>query len=113
MNQVLLGLFIPYTVAALIYTARRGRASIRMLILFPLVMLAGSLWAIAPDIPRILRNDALYDRLSRDPRCNIFFMHYTIDQMECDSPWYTAIFMLVIASLLYAAWRELKCREDI
>lgn len=113
MNQVLLGIFIPYTVTLLIYTAKRFRCSMSMLILSPVAMLVFALWAIAPDIPRVLGFDSLYDKLSRNPRCDIFFFHYTIDNMEINSPWYSAVFVLVLLSILFAAWRELRTRENI
>ncbi len=111
MNQVVIGASIPYLIAALVYAARRARASLSLLILAPLAMALCGLWAVVPDIPRALRMDGLYARMARDPRCNIFFMHYTIDQMETDSILYTVAFVIMALSLFAVAWREVLLLE--
>ena len=82
-----------------------------MLILWPLLTLAGMLWAIIPDIPRLLGNNDLYFQMAGDPRCDVFFWHYTIDLHETESPWHTAAFVLILTTLLFVAWRELATRE--
>ncbi|MFC1497829.1 hypothetical protein ACFLS1_05045 [Verrucomicrobiota bacterium] len=111
MNQILLGVSFPFVAALIVYAIRRGRTSVRILILVPVCMTISALWAIAPDIPRLLGFSDLYNRLASDPRCDIFFWHYSIDLMEINSPWYTAGFVLILLCLLTAAWRELYLRE--
>ena len=112
MNQVLLGASFPFVVLALIYGLRGGRAGLGMLILGPIVTGMSAVWAVAPDLPRLFGMHDLYMRLSFDPRCNIFYWHYTIDQIEGDSPWYAVGLVLMAAAFLYAAWRELRRAED-
>lgn len=112
MNQILLGASIPFLAGALIYLCRGMRAGLPLLITTPLAMAALALWAIAPDLPRIVGLHSLYDRLSRDPRMDIFLWHYTIDQIESDSRWYAVGIVLMAGALLAAAYRELKRRED-
>jgi len=111
MNQFLLGASVPYAIALLIYAGRRFRTGPVMLIVAPLMMAVGGVWAIVPDLPRILGWYELYDRLARDPRSDLFFWHYSIDQTEGLSIWFNVLFVLMLASLLMAAWRELRIRE--
>ncbi|TFH16551.1 MAG: hypothetical protein E4H02_05290 [Lentisphaerales bacterium] len=112
MNHFLLGMSIPLCVFGIVYSVRRFRASFVMLVLYPLLMLALGIWAVVPDIPRILRMNRLYDRLAVDPRTNIFLWHYRIDQVETDSPLYATVAIAVFAGVLFIAWRELKMREN-
>ncbi len=111
MNQFLLGASIPFIVGALVYAVRRGRIGLPGLIALPLAMAVGVLWAVAPDLPRLVGRNDLYQRLANDPRCDVFFWHYTIDRVESDSSWFAAGFVLLLALLLAAAWRELRLRE--
>lgn len=111
MNQLLIGAAGPLLIGLIVYCAKRFRASLRMLILLPCFMALSMFWATAPDIPRLLRMQNLYNRLSRDPRCDIFYWHYTIDLHESDSNIYLAGFILLIAVLLVMAWRELYLAE--
>ncbi|MDP6524947.1 MAG: hypothetical protein QGI24_06430 [Kiritimatiellia bacterium] len=112
MNQLLLGALIGFMPMAALYAWRRFRSNSAMLIAAPLAVITCSVWAVIPDIPRLLDMTNFYLKLSRDPRTNLFFWHYTIDQMEVDSPWYAAGIVLLYASMLFAAWRELKMVED-
>ncbi len=112
MNQIVIGASIPYILAALIYFHRKGRASMALLVVAPLVMAACAIWAVVPDIPRALRMDGLYSRMANDPRSNIFFMHYTIDKLETDSVLYTVVFVLMALSIFAAAWREVWLAEQ-
>jgi hypothetical protein len=82
-----------------------------MLICTPLAMVACGLWAALPDLPRLLGLHSLYINLSLDPRMNIFFWHYTIDQIETDSSWYAAGIFLLGLAVMSAALRELKKLE--
>ena len=111
MDQILLGAALPFLIAAVIYAWRGCRASLPMLILTPVWMVFGALWAIAPDLPRLAGHYELYHRLSRDPRMDIFFFHYTIDRLEIDSPLYHAGLVLMFVLLLGAALREIRKRE--
>ena len=54
MNQFLLGASVPYAIALLIYAGRRFRTGPVMLIVAPLMMAVCGVWAIVPDLPRIL-----------------------------------------------------------
>jgi len=112
MNQLLLGAAIGCVPFAVWYALRRFRASPAMLIFAPLAMAAGALWAVAPDLPRLLGQHALYHRWARDPRTDIFFWHYTIDRLESDSSLYHAGLTLLGAALLTIAWRELRRAEE-
>jgi len=111
MNHVLLGASLPFLVAVAVYARRRFRMGLPGLIVTPLAMAAFGLWADAPDLPRIVGLHGLYLKLSLDPRMNVFFWHYAIDQIETDSPWYTAGIALMAAALLAAALRELRLRD--
>lgn len=113
MNQIFLGASIPFCLLAAIFALRRGRIGFRFLFLAPFFMAAGALWAIAPDIPRVLGvwmpgMRALYDRLALDPRMNVFFWHYTIDQIETDTlPYHIGVALMAFA-LLAAAWATVR-----
>lgn len=107
MNQIMLGAFFPFVGGTLIYLFKRGRAPFWLLILTPIAMAIGSIWAVIPDIPRIIGMYDLYLRLANDPACDIFLWHYTIDQIETDTPIYAFGSIIMAASLLYAAWKEL------
>ena len=111
MDQLLLGAAIPFIIAALVYVCRRGRAGILMLILTPIAMGCSAIWAVVPDIPRLLGMHELYMRLSFDPRINIFWWHYMIDQWEVDSPWYAVGIVLLAVALFVAALHELARAE--
>jgi hypothetical protein len=111
MNQLLIGAAIPFAIAAAAYALRGGRASWRWLILTPAAMALGALWAVVPDLPRLVGWYSLYHRLAQDPRCDVFFWHYTIDRLEADSSWYAAGWVVLAAGLLAAALRELYRAE--
>ncbi len=116
MHQPLLGAAIPLLIAAVIYACRRGRAPFWLLLATPPAMLAGAVWAVIPDLPRLFGAHALYRRLATDPRTDIFFWHYTIDQMEAAlldrwTPLFNALFAIMLLLLLAAAWRELHRAE--
>jgi len=112
MNHALLGASFPFAMALIWYLIRRGRASIAMLIITPLAMAACGVWASIPDLPRLIGMQSLYLKLSFDPRINIFFWHYTIDQIETDSSWYSAGIFLLGMAVIFAALRELKIQEN-
>ena len=112
MNQILLGALLPFLVSAVLFARSKCRASMAMLVLTPVLMVLGSVWAIVPDLPRVFGHYNLYHRLSMDPRMNIFFWHYTIDQVESDLLPYHAGIVVMFILLLAAAWRELYLRES-
>ena len=111
MNHVVLGALVPFLVGVVLYAVRGFRATLKTLIIVPVLMGLGGIWAVAPDLPRLFRCHDLYMRLSNDPRCNIFLWHYAIDQVETDSQWFTVAFILMLAALLFAAWREVSLGE--
>ncbi len=115
MHQLLLGALFPYLIGTVVYVARRCRASLGMLIAIPLLMGSCAVWAVLPDLPRLVGLGSLYARMAADPRTNIFFWHWSIDQVEAQTveaftPLFTGLFVLMVGSLLAAAWRELKIR---
>jgi hypothetical protein len=112
MNQLVLGASIPLAAALLVYLLRGGRAGPAWLIATPLFAAAGALWAVVPDLPRLAGRYALYHRLARDPRMDIFFWHYTIDHLERDTVWYAPVFVVLAGVLLLIAWRELRRAES-
>jgi len=111
MNQLLLGASFPFLAAVVIYAARRCRATFGMLVIIPILTALSMLWAVAPDLPRLFGFPRLYHELALDPRCDIFFWHYSIDMAESDSPWFAVGLVLIFAALLAAAWRELYLAE--
>jgi hypothetical protein len=111
MNHLLLGASIPLLIAGVIYAVRGFRASIIGLVVTPIFMAITMTWAVAPDLPRLLGLTDLYNQLARDPRCNIFFWHYSIDMIETESAWHSTFFILLWVLLLFTAFRELKLRE--
>ena len=111
MNQLLLGAAIGFALCAAWYGIRGGRAGLPLLITTPLLMSACALWAVVPDIPRIMGMTDLYLQWSRDPRMNIFLWHYSIDLMEADSPWYAVGIVVLYALVMAAGWGELLRRE--
>lgn len=112
MNQALLGASLPFAIALVIYLLKGRRVSLRMLLAAPIAMLCCALWAVVPDLPLAFGNGELYNRLSHDPRMDWFFWHYSIDKIEIESFLYVPGFVLLLVSLLYAAWREVRLREE-
>ncbi len=116
MHHAVFGAAIPLLIALLVYARRRGRASFSLLIATPCGMVTGALWALAPDLPRILGGHALYTRLARDPRIDIFLWHYTIDKVDSPildplAPLFNTLFAGMIVLVLFIAWRELRLTE--
>lgn len=112
MNQVFLGASVPFAVGVVVYLFRRCRISLRGLVILPACMFLSAVWAIAPDIPRLFGMQLLYNRLTQDPRCDIFLWHYTIDRMESDSVLFPAAVAGLGLCLLTAAWREIHLAEE-
>lgn len=113
MNHLLAGALIPFAVAAVVYLARGCRASLRFLLLTPLAMFLGAVWAVIPDLPRIIGWHTMDRRLaSTQPWIDIFVWHYTINSHETPSPWYSVGFVVMMAALLAVAWRELRRMEE-
>ena len=110
MNHALYGAAIPFLVAAMVYAVRR-RAGLGFLTFVPALMALGAIWASAPDIPRALGMHDLYMRLAVDPRMDVFFWHYSIDQVETESSWYAVGLVVMAAALILAALRELRRKE--
>jgi hypothetical protein len=110
-NQLFLGGAFPFFAGLVVYLFRRARAGTVLLVIWPLFTLLGMFWAVVPDIPRLLGWKDLYFRMARDPRCDIFFWHYSIDKSESGSMFYAPLLILLFLGLLAAAWRELRIRE--
>ncbi len=114
MNHVVIGAGIPFVLWLLIYGLRGGRAGLKSLVVLPVCMMLCALWAILPDIPLVLGDVAWYLRTHQSPWINVFFWHGTIDAMEQRvdfAPWNLLAMLLMSASLLVIAWRELNIRE--
>jgi len=111
MNQVFLGAVIPYGVILLLYWRRSCRASFSMLIAAPLITVLSALWAVVPDIPRILGMPELYETLARARWTNIFYFHHAIDMVEPDVSGYLYGIAVIALSYMAAAWRELLLEE--
>ena len=112
MNQIVIGAAIPFVIGVLVYLLKRCRAGFGMLVSIPILMALGAFWAIVPDLPRFFGLTDLYYKLSRDPRCDIFFWHYTIDKIETDSEIFPVLMLLMVLSITWAAWRELRRVEE-
>ena len=117
MHQLVMGAAIPLVLAIIVYICLRCRAPMWLLLLTPPAMALGAIWAVAPDIPRLIGWHSLYRKLATDPRSDIFFWHYSIDQIEAAhldamTPMFNACFALLVALLLLAAWRELHLAEQ-
>jgi hypothetical protein len=112
MNHILLGASVPFVIGAIIYMCKGLRAPLPMLIIIPVCMALGALWAVAPDLPRLFGMQELYMRLYLDPRCNIFLWHYKIDRIETeDALRSTVVLVIMTAIMMFAAWRELDLAE--
>ena len=111
MNHLFIGAVFPFLIGLLIYSARRFRASLPLLILTPFGMVACATWAVLPDLPRTFGLAGYDDTISMNPAIDIFFWHYTINLHESYSPWFNIGFVAMVAALLWAAWRELHLLE--
>ena len=111
MNQLLLGALVPFLMGVVVYGIRGMRATTRMLVVVPIGMMVGMVWAVLPDFPRLFGYTEFYHRLHKNPRINLFFWHYNIDKIEIESPWYIVAFIVMLILLLFAAWRELHIAE--
>jgi len=111
MNQTVLGALLPFAVGLLVYAVRKGRVSTGFLVGLPVLMAIVAVWAIVPDIPRLIGMGELYHRLAHDPRTDIFLFHYTIDSMESDTVWGNAALVAMLAGLQAIALRILAMKE--
>ncbi len=64
MNQLLLGASLPFVVGLIAYALRGFRATLRMLVIWPACMALSALWAVIPDLPRLLGMKDQYLRLN-------------------------------------------------
>ena len=117
MNHMLFGALVPFVIAFIIYARRRFRASLRLLVFTPLAMIVSAVWAIVPDIPRLLGMQKLYLELSVDSRMNVFLFHHYLDQIEDTSAvwmmssWIMVVVVALAAALFVAVLRELWLTE--
>jgi hypothetical protein len=112
MNQIFLGMLLPFVVALLLYARKRFQASLRLLVWAPFCMGLGALWALVPDMPRLIGRSNLYHELARTPRSDVFLWHRSIDLVEGESIWYTVGVACMLGGLVFAAWRELRRAEE-
>jgi hypothetical protein len=104
----MLGAALPLLVCAVIYIARGRRASLRLLVLGPLVAGLSGAWAVVPDLPRAFGDVDRYYQLHHASWCDVFWGHCWIDRGEIDRPWYPLAFIAVGVTILVVAWRELR-----
>lgn len=118
MHQPLLGALIPLIICLFIYVRRHQRLGIVGLLIMPTAMLTGAIWAIIPDLPRLIGWSSLYHQLAQARWTNIFFAHYTIDQIETTTldtwtPLINTLFAIIVLIPMLIAWRELHTREHL
>lgn len=112
MNHLTIGAAVPFVFLTAWYIFRRFRASLLFLLCAPAWMLAGSTWAVLPDLPRTF-GFAEYDRaISDNPIIDIFFWHYTMNLHESYSPWFNIAFVAMVLALFAVALRELYLLEE-
>ena len=111
MNQVVLGALVPFIIGLIVYAARRGRVSAGFLVCLPIAMVLCAVWAVVPDIPRLIGMADLYHRLAHDPRTDVFLFHYTIDKMESETVLVHAALVTMLAGLQAVALHALCIRE--
>ena len=111
MNHLVIGAALPFVAGLLLYVLRNRRIGIAGLVLWPLGMFIGMILAVLPDVPRVLGYSKLYSRLSQDHRCDIFFRHYSIDQVESDTSLFAIPLVFMCGFLLFVAYRELSILE--
>jgi hypothetical protein len=110
-NQIMLGMSAPLALYLIAYFARGARASMRMLVLWPLAMLASGTWAVIPDFPRLWGDQLWYTDLHHHRHCWIWFNHCRIDKVEVDSPLWILMFVGIAVTMIAIAWRELARAE--
>jgi len=116
MHQPLFGAIFPVIIATICFLARGRRASLTLLIMTPLAMLACAFWAVMPDLPKLIGNMDIYYRLQASPWINLFFLHGWIDAIEgtwfdAYTPLFNALFTAITALPMLVAWHELALRE--
>jgi hypothetical protein len=110
-NHLFVGALIPFLVALGWYLRRGYRASVCLLVVAPVAMFLGATWAVLPDLPRTFGFGEFRHEIAMNPAIDIFFWHYTINQHEHPSPWFSVGMVAMVAALLAAAWRELRLLE--
>lgn len=121
MNHVFYGATIPFVIGAILYIRRGGRATPAMLAWIPLAMAFMALWAVIPDLPRLLGTAGIHVPIALDLHSDLFLWHASLDGVETsaewyailerDSPWFGAGIAFEAAGLLAAALRELFRQE--
>ena len=116
MNHLAIGALLPWLLAVGWWLSRKALVSPWFFVIFPLLMTAGAIWAVVPDIPRLLGNSELYFTMHRDPQSNIYLWHYTIDLLQYDVlllsiPFWTPVLAAMVASMPIMALLTLRRRE--
>jgi len=109
-NHLVIGGFIPFAIG-LAWRIGRRRGGLGFVIAWPLVTWLCMIFAVAPDLPRLFGATDLYNHLALDPRCDIFFWHYSIDKTERPTLLYPAAFAAILAAQLFTVWLELRLSE--
>ena len=116
MHYTLFAAIFPVMIAAAIYFMRHQRASLPLLIVTPIAMLACAAWSVIPGLPRFAGQMELYHELRSTLWSNIFFLHVAIRAMENRwiipyAPIFNVLFTIIVALPMLAAWRELRIHE--
>lgn len=112
MNHIVAGVLLPFLIGLAMYFAHKRRPSLQMLILTPFFMFVCATWAVLPDLPRTFGYSGYDTSINMNPIIDIFFFHYTINLYEGETDAvFNLAFGLMLASLLYAAWKELARLE--
>lgn len=111
MNHLFVGAVFPFVAGAIFYAVRGGRASLQSLLIVPGAMFLCATWAVLPDLPRTFGLTGFQHAISMNPRIDLFFWHYTLNNHESHSPWFSVGFVFMLLCLFYAAWRELRREE--
>ncbi len=104
------GMAPPFAICAAIYLARRGTVTTRFLVVAPLAMVAGGVWATGPDIPRFFRGEPFPYRAEwhRPGWPDIFFFHGTLDASgRGGSLWGTVAILLMFSCLIVVYIRHI------
>lgn len=99
MNQFVIGMIPFFLIMIIRFFLKRFKLEIKELILHLSLMLLSGLWAIIPDLPRVIGMNKLYIKLSKTEWINIFWFHYSIDKAESGNFIYAYFIFIIIATV--------------
>ena len=113
MIHVLLASSVPLACFFGLWLARGRRASLRSLVILPLVCGVSGAWAVAPDTPRLWGDHHLYNALHHRSYCDVWWFHCSIDARNDidNSMLFPVLFVLAAVGFLVVAWLELRRAE--